>query len=79
MATTMTTKGQVTIPKKIRDSVGLQPGSRVEFFVDEKGRIVIKSTLPPRGDHPDRFDRARGKASRRWTTDHLMTLLRDDD
>ena len=79
MATTMTTKGQITIPKKIRDSVGLGPGSRVDFFVDEEGRIFLKAMPPARSNgQPDRFDRARGKASRGWSTERLMALLRDD-
>ena len=33
-------KGQVVIPKEIRSSLGLEPGSEVEFDL-ERGRIVI--------------------------------------
>ncbi len=36
---TITSKGQVTIPKDIRDHLGLHPGSTVVF--DEQGRRVI--------------------------------------
>ena len=31
MATTVTSKGQVTIPKSVRDHLGIRPGSRVDF------------------------------------------------
>lgn len=82
MSTTLTVKGQVTIPKKIRDTLGLTPGSAVDFDVDEQGRIVIckAGEKPSRPVHrPDRFDRARGRATVKWRTDELMRLLRRDD
>lgn len=38
----VTEKGQVTIPKDIRDRMGIVPGSDVEFISDEKGaRLVL--------------------------------------
>jgi AbrB family looped-hinge helix DNA binding protein len=37
MTSTLTSKGQVTVPKKIRDYLGLQPGSTVAFSL---GRLV---------------------------------------
>lgn len=81
MSTTLTAKGQVTIPKKIRDLLGLAPGSAVEFEVDEQGRIVIckAGEKPMRASRRrDRFDRARGRATVKWRTDELMRLLRGD-
>lgn len=42
MATaTMTSKGQLTIPKDIRDRLGLKPGDRVEFVPGGDGRTVV--------------------------------------
>ena len=41
-ATTVTTKGQVTIPKPIRDALGIQSGDRVVFYRAEDGRIVVE-------------------------------------
>jgi AbrB family looped-hinge helix DNA binding protein len=38
---TVTTKGQVTIPKEIRDYLKLDTGSKVEFVIDEKGDVKI--------------------------------------
>lgn len=35
----LTQKGQVTIPKRVRDQLGLHPGDRIEFAVED-GRIV---------------------------------------
>ena len=33
MAVSVTSKGQVTIPKRVRDALGITPGSKVEFDV----------------------------------------------
>ncbi len=41
----VTSKGQVTIPKEIRDELGLEPGSQVEF-VRENGRVVLRRRIP---------------------------------
>ncbi|HEV1284631.1 MAG TPA: AbrB/MazE/SpoVT family DNA-binding domain-containing protein [Bryobacteraceae bacterium] len=39
----VTSKGQVTIPKEIRDQLGLKPGDRVGFVKDRTGRISLKA------------------------------------
>ena len=39
---TLTTKGQVTIPKSVRDSLHLLSGDKVEFFLNDQDEIVIK-------------------------------------
>ena len=41
MSTTLTVKGQVTIPKQIRDALNLQPGSLVDFAVNRDGEVVL--------------------------------------
>ncbi len=40
-STTVTSKGQVTIPKVIRDYLKLDTGSKVEFVIDENGQVKI--------------------------------------
>jgi antitoxin PrlF len=43
MATsTLTSKGQVTIPKAIRERLALSEGDTLEFTIDERGRIVVR-------------------------------------
>lgn len=43
MPTSMiTVKGQTTIPKEIRDYLNLQPGDRIDFVVEENGKVVVE-------------------------------------
>jgi AbrB family looped-hinge helix DNA binding protein len=37
MAVSVTSKGQVTIPKKVRDALGITPGSKVDFYLENGG------------------------------------------
>ena len=41
MLATLTSKGQVTIPKKARETLNLDTGDRVEFIIDDDGRLFI--------------------------------------
>lgn len=76
MSTMLTSKGQVTIPKNVRDALMLGPGSRVNFAVNRDGDVVLQSARRKSGQKPDRFRAARGKAQVKWRTDKLMALLR---
>ena len=79
MSTTLTSKGQVTIPKQIRDALSLAPGCSVDFAVNRDGEVVIHKVGAVPGRQPDRFEAARGKADVKWRTDELMTLLRGEE
>lgn len=79
MSTTLTVKGQVTIPKQIRDALGLKPGMPVDFAVNDEGEVVIHRAQSPAQRKPDRFEAARGKADVKWRTQDLMALLRGQD
>ena len=41
MFSILTSKGQITIPKNIRDKFNLHPGDKVEFILDEKNNCRI--------------------------------------
>lgn len=79
MSTTLTSKGQVTIPKQIRDALNLAPGCSVDFAVNREGEVVIHKADSTPSPKPDRFESARGKADIKWRTDELMALLRGED
>ena len=80
MPTNLTSKGQVTIPKRIRDALRLEPGVPVKFSVNQAGEVVIHAVAPKgkRQVAADRFEAARGTADVKWRTDDLMKLLRAD-
>ncbi len=46
-AATMTSKGQITIPKEVRDALGLEAGNRIAFEVREDGVVEM---------HPETVD-----------------------
>jgi AbrB family looped-hinge helix DNA binding protein len=46
---TLTSKGQLTVPKAVRDALGLSPGDRVNFVRMEDGNFAIMpATVPVR-------------------------------
>ncbi len=66
----LTVKGQVTIPKLIRERYGLRPGSEVRF-VEKDRRIVLEKT-----GGEDVWQRYRGFLKLRMRTDEVFRLLR---
>ena len=38
---TLTSKGQLTIPRQLRDALGLAPGARLQASIDPQGRLVL--------------------------------------
>jgi len=42
MLATVTDKGQVTVPKEIRDKTGITPGSRLDFEVQDDGSLRVR-------------------------------------
>ncbi len=79
MSTNLTSKGQVTIPKRIRDALNLAPGGAVDFAVNTLGQVVLHPATTRKTKNPvDRFEAVRGKATVKWRTDELMKLLRSE-
>lgn len=77
MQTRITTKGQVTIPKAVRDFLGIQAGSKVTFKRTEDGRVEI---IPEHGPTtPSRFAALRGHARTEMSTDDIMALTRGEE
>lgn len=75
----ITTKGQVTIPKSIRDELGLLPGADVEFIPAE-GEVRIRKSQASRrrGEAVVRHLQEAGK-NYTMTTDEVMRLTRGED
>jgi antitoxin PrlF len=75
MANTVTSKGQVTIPKPVRERLGIEAGAKVEFELADDGRVVLTKVA---GRRPaSRFTTLRGRAGPGLSTDEIMALTRD--
>ncbi|HWD29304.1 MAG TPA: AbrB/MazE/SpoVT family DNA-binding domain-containing protein [Rhizomicrobium sp.] len=77
----ITSKGQVTIPKRVRDALGLETGSEVTFGMAEDGRVfVMPEEKPEKSEYMKRLEQVRGTF--KWdglSTDEIMKLLRGED
>ena len=76
MATILTIKGRVTIPKKIRDALDLQPGCKLNFAINDEGDVLLQKAAI--NQKKDRFEQVRGKADVKWGTQDLMNLMRGE-
>lgn len=76
MATNVTSKGQVTIPKPVRDLLGIKPGTAVEFRRAPDGSVLLERAD---GKIPEsRFSPLRGSAAAGLSTDEIMALTRGE-
>lgn len=78
MSNQITSKGQVTIPKKIREFLGVKPGAAVDFEPTTDGRVVVvaagRKAISKK--KPSRFAALRGTATVKMTTQQIMALTR---
>jgi antitoxin PrlF len=76
MATNLTSKGQVTVPKKVRDYLGLKPGNPVTFERLKTGEIALKAAKAGTKPRKSRFAKLRGRATIRMSTEEILALTR---
>ena len=79
MSTTVTSKGQVTIPKKVRDHLGIEPGTSVDFLPGPDGRVMLVVRGGAARRKRNRFAALRGSATVRMSTREIMALTRGED
>jgi AbrB family looped-hinge helix DNA binding protein len=75
MTTNMTSKGQVTVPKPVRDYLGLHAGAAVRFDRLPSGEVVLRPAKSG-GPRHNRFGGIRGRAMVRLSTAAIMKLTR---
>lgn len=82
---TLTSKGQVTLPKSLRDKLGLGPGAEVSFSVNAQGEVVVKPVAKTRrksaqqaaSEYRKVLESLRGTADKRFaSTDEYMQFIR---
>ncbi len=75
----ITSKGQVTIPQSIRESLHLLPHTEVEFTLKD-GNVILKKVATKKGEVGARgkqlIDSLRGKGSIKMSTDEILALTR---
>jgi AbrB family looped-hinge helix DNA binding protein len=72
----VTSKGQVTVPKSVRDYLGLKPGTAVTFERLGTGEIVLRPARRSSRERPSAFARLRGRASVKMKTEQILALTR---
>jgi antitoxin PrlF len=73
----VTTKGQVTIPKEIREALGIEPGDEVGFERTESG-YELRKEEPTTAEGDDPFEKYRGSADSAETMPDRMRRLRGE-
>jgi antitoxin PrlF len=80
LATTVTVKGQVTLPKSIREAAGIRPGDRVEVRARAEGGVVIERAERNADAYLRRLeDVSRRRPIKDRTTDEIMAITRGED
>lgn len=46
MEATLTSKGQATVPKAVRDHLGVRPGDKIRYFIHPDGTVLILPVRP---------------------------------
>ena len=76
MTTNLTSKGQVTVPKTIRDYLGLKPGAPGTFERLSTGDVALRAARPSTKPKPSKFAKLRGRATVRMSTEEILALTR---
>ena len=70
----VTTKGQVTIPRNVREILGITPETEVEF-IEDNGRFYIAKADSRK--MTKKFEKLRGIATVKMSTDEIMDFTRE--
>ena len=74
----MTVKGQVTLPKRVREAVGIKPGDLVDVRATASGAVLIEKP-GIEDDYKERlYALAKRRLARRISTEELMLMTRGD-
>jgi antitoxin PrlF len=78
MASNLTSKGQVTVPKKVREYLGLKAGAPVTFQRLDNGEIALRAAKGAAKPRVSKFAKFRGRATVRMKTEEILALTRGD-
>jgi AbrB family looped-hinge helix DNA binding protein len=72
---TITSKGQITIPKEVRTQLGVTPNDKVAFLIDDDGTVTLQHPQFPTIASLAGFA---GKLPRPMTWEHMREIARED-
>jgi antitoxin PrlF len=81
MTTKVTVKGQVTLPKAVREAAGIRPGDKVEVRARAEGGVIVERTgsEPGHDEYLNRLeDMSRRKPFSGYTTEEVMQVTRSE-
>jgi AbrB family looped-hinge helix DNA binding protein len=73
----LTSKGQVTIPQRIREEAGFGPGDDLDFVIED-GKVIVVRQEGARTRGQRLVEHLRGRATLGMTTDEIMALTRGE-
>ncbi len=82
LATNVTVKGQVTLPKAVREAAGIRPGDRVNVRVRPEGGVIIEAEAAVKSAEAymnGLKDMSRRRPFRGFSTEEVMRMTRGDD
>src|SRR5580658_5467095 len=82
LATNVTVKGQVTLPKAVRDAAGIRPGDRVEVRVRPEGGVIVEAVAALKSEqaYNSRLEEmSRRRPIRSLSTEEVMRMTRGED
>ncbi|MBZ0273522.1 AbrB/MazE/SpoVT family DNA-binding domain-containing protein [bacterium] len=75
----ITSKGQVTIPQKIREKVGMLPDTEVEFIVEGNAVKIVRAKSKKKLSRGEKIvRRLTGSGTIKMTTDEILALTRGE-
>jgi AbrB family looped-hinge helix DNA binding protein len=78
VATTVTVKGQVTLPKEVREAANIQAGDRVDVRATASGAVIIEKSKAMSDYEATLRKMAKQRIIRGITTDELMEMTRGE-
>jgi antitoxin PrlF len=82
LATNVTVKGQVTLPKAVREAAGIRPGDRVNVRVRPEGGVIIEAVAALKSAEAymnGLKDMGRRRPFRGFSTEEIMRMTRGED
>jgi antitoxin PrlF len=82
LATNVTVKGQVTLPKAVREAARIRPGDRVEVRVRPEGGVIIEAVAALKSEqaYNSRLEEmSRRQPIRGLSTEDVMRMTRGED